>query len=140
MKLVYKVEGEEWKLSLLCSSQYICRHEITLYLKRLFFVFFFLSFSTGREALIKKHLFFYPNRINYRLTSVEPENKRFILRGSGGFSEPVEEWSAMLLVHSDITGELRECHTWLPRERQDSILLLLFWHSNSKINGWKCND
>lgn len=37
-----------------------------------------------------------------QLTSIEPENKRFILRGSGGLSEPVEECSSMFFIDSDI--------------------------------------
>lgn len=55
------------------------------------------------------------------LTSIEPENKRPGCSVAGCFRQPVEESSTMMVINSNVAGELFECNRGLTREICDPI-------------------
>jgi hypothetical protein len=84
--------------------------------------------SSKSRSITRRRISGWKNNVRkkIKLASVEPKNKRFLLRISSGFGQPVEESSAMLLVDRNVAGELRKRHRWLSRESRNSIQLLLF--------------
>ena len=64
-------------------------------------------------------------RMMDRVTSIEPQKKRFFLNVVSGFKEPVEESPAMAFVDSNIPGVLPEVHRRLPGKATYKVGFLL---------------
>ena len=72
-----------------------------------------------------------------KLTSIEPKNKRFLVRSRCSFCQPVKECTPMFLIDSNIARKLWKCDWWLTKERRDSIQFLLFSQSKKGCGEWR---